>query len=96
MPILTGYDVVSEISPMLKKLDKSHRPYIIACTAHGSDQEEVRAKIFGFDDFISKPIMKLDLSKLLCDWYFSTHYDRGAGTAAPHFNRESTYSNLER
>ncbi|KAL4438307.1 hypothetical protein ABPG74_009730 [Tetrahymena malaccensis] len=75
MPILNGYEVMKELTDFFSesKIHKEDFPYIVACTAHGGDQEQVRAKNSGFDDYISKPIMRNDIQKLLCDWYYQTH-----------------------
>jgi len=61
-------------------------PYIIACTAHSADQEQVKAKMAGFDDYISKPIMKNDLQKLLSDWFYNEHYQH----AHPHIHHSAS------
>jgi len=76
MPFMTGYEVIKKSLQFFRdnNIDQADLPYVIACTAHSADSEQIKAKIAGFDDYISKPIMKNDLQKLLCDWFYNTHY----------------------
>lgn len=73
MPILTGYEAMKELVSMFKlhRVDPRDRPYIIACTAHNAGSEQMHTIISGFDDYISKPIMRADFQKLLFDWFYN-------------------------
>ena len=59
MPEMNGY----ETTKIIKKLNKTIP--IIAQTAYSLKEDRERAKKFGFNDFITKPIKKLDLIKIL-------------------------------
>eukprot|EP01022_Parablepharisma_sp_SALTPOND_P016398 TRINITY_DN2393_c0_g1_i1.p1 TRINITY_DN2393_c0_g1~~TRINITY_DN2393_c0_g1_i1.p1 ORF type:complete len:830 (+),score=74.83 TRINITY_DN2393_c0_g1_i1:5597-8086(+) len=74
MPVMDGIEATIEI----RERDKRPRPHIIALTAFASEEERGKCMEAGMDGFISKPLTKQALSKVLDDLHvlcqvFITH-----------------------
>ena len=64
MPLKNGYEAASEI----RKLKTSKKLPIIALTAGILDGEKEKCLKAGMNDYVSKPIIKNDLGKILFKW----------------------------
>jgi CheY-like chemotaxis protein len=64
MPVKDGYQTTREIRE-LEEQNKQHRTPIIALSAHAIKEFETKALASGMDDFLSKPIDKDELLRLL-------------------------------
>ncbi|MFK7873713.1 MAG: ATP-binding protein [Oligoflexales bacterium] len=62
MPGLDGYETTQMI---LKYIAKEIRPKIIAVTASVTQEDQERCRLCGMDDFLSKPLNKKDLVKII-------------------------------
>ncbi|MCU7875259.1 MAG: response regulator [Candidatus Thiodiazotropha sp. (ex Lucinoma borealis)] len=68
MPILDGYQTASRIRQQEHALNNgSHLP-IIACTAFVSEENPIRCKTAGMDDFIGKPYEIRKVASILTNW----------------------------
>ncbi|MCU7884893.1 MAG: response regulator [Candidatus Thiodiazotropha sp. (ex Lucinoma annulata)] len=68
MPILDGYQTASRIRQHEQALNNgSHLP-IIACTAFVSEENPIRCKEAGMDDFIGKPYEIRKIASILMNW----------------------------
>lgn len=64
MPVLDGINATIEMRLIEKKLERKRIP-IIALTAHALEEERVKSKNAGMDDYLTKPIRKNILLKTL-------------------------------
>jgi len=64
MPVMNGYLATEEIR---RKESSSHIP-IIALTANAMENDDIRCKDAGMDDFLSKPFAINDLISILQKW----------------------------
>lgn len=67
MPRMTGYEATAQ----LKSMPETANIPIIALTASGMIHEEREAKDYGFDGYLRKPVLKVDLIKTIAP--FLTH-----------------------
>ncbi len=63
MPVLSGFDATREIRAL--EQDKDHRIPIVAMTANAMDGDRKRCLDSGMDDYLSKPLDRSDLDKVL-------------------------------
>ena len=64
MPVMDGYTAVKEIRDWEKKVNRRHIP-TVAITAYTLKEEEDKSFAVGFDQHLSKPIMKDSLLQVL-------------------------------
>lgn len=64
MPIMDGFEATQQIVKHLK----DSRPYIVALTASTMKEDIEKCYHSGMDDFLSKPVVKEELGKLLSDF----------------------------
>ncbi len=64
MPLLNGY----EATKLIRKHESGNRIPIIAITAGIVKGEKEKCMAVGMDDYISKPIVKNSLEKVLEQW----------------------------
>ena len=68
MPFLNGYEATREIRSMeTERSGDNHMP-IIALTAHALNEDEIKCKDAGMDEWVTKPFTRHDLSKILQKW----------------------------
>jgi signal transduction histidine kinase/DNA-binding response OmpR family regulator/HPt (histidine-containing phosphotransfer) domain-containing protein len=63
MPLLDGYETTRQIREKAIK-----QPVIIAMTAHAFQEDRDRCLAAGMDDYLAKPVLKLDLEQMLYKW----------------------------
>lgn len=63
MPVMDGYTATREIQRALKR-----PPPIIAITANTTIEDREACKAAGMVDFVSKPVRKVDLQRVLTQW----------------------------
>ena len=64
LPDISGYAVVES----LRRTPGVGSPYIIAITGYGQEEDRNRAAQAGFDDYLTKPVAKADLEKVLTEF----------------------------
>ncbi len=84
MPILDGYATTKALRQLEQRRQKqrpaaAHRAVVIALTAHALPTDRQRCLAAGMDDYLSKPVSKADLVKVLERWTAVGHL----GTASP-------------
>ena len=65
MPIKDGYESSLEIRNLYEKYESNLETRIIACSAHPIEEKHEKHKLYGMDEFITKPIIKERLIFLL-------------------------------
>lgn len=72
MPEMDGIEATKLIR---KTLPAENQPYIIAMTAHAMRGDRERCLIAGMNDYLSKPVRKSELEKVILDYfsYISSH-----------------------
>jgi CheY-like chemotaxis protein len=68
LPILSGYEVASEIRDREKKGIINHKNIIIACTANSMEGDRQRCLDAGMDDHVIKPITSSIISSIFSRW----------------------------
>ncbi len=71
MPVMDGYEAVRTIRGQ-ELMHNSSRIPVVALTAHASAGERDKCLSAGMDDFLSKPIVRSDLAKMLAHWLGNT------------------------
>lgn len=64
MPVMDGYEATKKI----RTLPLSRQPTIVAMTAHAMASDAEKCKASGMDDYMTKPISRAKLSKMLSKW----------------------------
>ena len=72
MPVMDGYEA-TRILRGLELTQNSVRIPVVALTAHASDDEREKCLSAGMDDFMSKPIARPELAKILERWLGGTN-----------------------
>lgn len=67
MPVLDGISAARKIREHERKHGLSHTP-IVALTANAKDSDREACKLAGMDDFLAKPVRRLELSGVLETW----------------------------
>lgn len=67
MPIMDGYSAVRILRGQ-ELTNNSLRTPVVALTAHVSQEEREKCLSAGMDDFLSKPIARSELAKMLAHW----------------------------
>ncbi len=67
MPVLNGFETTRIIRGMI---ESKHLPpvNIVACTAYASEDQRERCMECGMDDFMTKPVSKQEVSRMLDKW----------------------------
>ncbi len=86
MPIMDGIEATQQIRELEAEHDRQPVP-IIAMTAHAIKGDRERFLASGMDNYISKPINRAELEKILND-YYSDLSGRQTQTFEPAFNHE--------
>ena len=67
MPHMDGLEATREIRNSLQA--DQYSPIIIAMTANASNEDRLRCLDAGMDDFLAKPIKKIDIERMLVKWF---------------------------
>jgi len=68
LPVLSGYEVASEIRDREKKGYIRHKNTIVACTANSMEGDRQRCLDAGMDDHIVKPVTDGIIGGVLSKW----------------------------
>ncbi len=68
MPFMDGYQAAQEIRRNEITNGITKRTPIIALTAHALNEDEIKCKSAGMDEWVTKPFTRHDLSKILHKW----------------------------
>ncbi|MEX0945685.1 MAG: ATP-binding protein, partial [Balneolaceae bacterium] len=92
MPVKSGYQATEEI----RKLDNGKTVPIIACTAATLKGEKEKCFEYGMSDYISKPIIKESVMKVLDKWLHTLEIsDIGVDERVVRIQNESHFSRRE-
>lgn len=67
MPVMDGYTAVRTLRGR-ERSNQLKRTFVIALTAHASNEERDKCLEAGMDDFLSKPVSKILLAQTLARW----------------------------
>ena len=69
MPITDGYEATTQIR-QIEKNNNDEKPVIIfALTANAGESERDKCKKIGMNDYISKPVKKETIDRLIGEWF---------------------------
>ncbi len=66
MPVMDGYEATRRLRQ--QERGSGHRTVVIAITANAMQEDRERCLQAGMDDYLSKPVLKEDLEKVLNHW----------------------------
>lgn len=77
MPVLNGYALAAQLR--LQQWPSDHRPWLVALTGWGQDEDRRRSEDAGFDDHLVKPA-DLDLIESVCLQVSASLKGNGSGS----------------
>jgi signal transduction histidine kinase/CheY-like chemotaxis protein/HPt (histidine-containing phosphotransfer) domain-containing protein len=67
MPIMDGYEAIRILRGQELAQNRQRTP-VVALTAHASNDEREKCLSAGMDNFLTKPVIKAELAKILAHW----------------------------
>jgi PAS domain S-box-containing protein len=68
MPVLDGFDATRRLHELHREGQLRQRPIVVALTANAMKEDREKCLAAGMDDYLSKPVHKEDLRRMLNRW----------------------------